>query len=89
MPLEPAAAVIARRLGRRFGLPMFFLQGVDDRYSVTDEVRRYAREIEAPHIELVTIDGAGHSVMLLRGDLLAAVERYVRPWHGRPHPRAG
>ncbi len=69
----------ARRLRSRFAVPMFFIQGADDLYSVTSEVRRYAREIDAPHVELVTIAGAGHSVMFLRAELLAALERHVLP----------
>jgi pimeloyl-ACP methyl ester carboxylesterase len=69
----------ARKLGLRFAVPMFFVQGADDLYSVTSEVRRYAAEIEAPHVQLVTIDDAGHSVMFLRAEFLAALERHVRP----------
>jgi pimeloyl-ACP methyl ester carboxylesterase len=74
----------ARRLGSRFALPVLFVQGAEDLYSVTAEVRRYAAELEAPHVELVTIDGAGHSVMLLREELLAALVRAAapRPTHG-------
>ena len=68
----------ARKLAPRFEVPMFFVQGADDLYSVTAEVQRYAAEIEAPHVELVTIDGAGHSVMFLRAEFLAALERYVQ-----------
>lgn len=74
----------ARRLERRFALPMFFVQGAEDLYSVTAEVQRYAAQIEAPHVQLVTIDGAGHSVMLLCAELVAVLERHVRPWLGCP-----
>ena len=70
----------ARKLGSRFEVPLFFVQGADDRYSVTAEVQRYAAEIEAPHVEVVTIEGAGHSVMFVRDDFLAALDRHVRPW---------
>ncbi len=64
----------ARKLSPRFAVPMFFVQGTDDLYSVTAQVQRYAAEIEAPHVEVVTIDGAGHSVMFLRAEFLAALE---------------
>ncbi len=57
---------------------MFFVQGADDLYSVTAEVQRYAAEIEAPHVELLTIEGAGHSVMFLRAEFLAVLERAQR-----------
>lgn len=70
----------ARKLSPRFAVPMFFVQGADDLYSVSAEVQRYAAEIEAPHIELVTIDDAGHSVMFVRDLFLAALDRHVRPW---------
>jgi len=70
----------ARKLAPRFEVPMFFVQGADDLYSVTAEVQRYAAEIDAPHVELVTIDGAGHSVMFVGAEFLAALERGVRPW---------
>ncbi|HVY66994.1 MAG TPA: alpha/beta hydrolase [Gammaproteobacteria bacterium] len=74
----------ARRLGRRFALPVFFVQGAEDLYSVTAEVQRYAAEIEAPHVEVVTIDGAGHSVMLLCSELASVLEERVKPWLGCP-----
>ena len=69
----------ARKLDLRFAVPMFFVQGTDDLYSVTAEVQRYAAEIQAPHVQLVTIEGAGHSVMFLRSEFLAVLERHVRP----------
>jgi pimeloyl-ACP methyl ester carboxylesterase len=74
---DELVAFDARKLGPRFAVPMFFVQGADDLYSVTAEVQRYAEEIEAPHVEVVTIDGAGHSVMFLRAEFLAALERHV------------
>jgi len=70
----------ACKLGPRFAVPMFFVQGADDLYSVTAEVRRYAAELQAPHVRLSIIDGAGHSVMFLRAEFLAVLERDVRPW---------
>ncbi|MEO8465501.1 MAG: alpha/beta hydrolase [Gammaproteobacteria bacterium] len=78
-----------QQLGPRFEVPMFFVQGADDLYSVTAEVRRYAAEIAAPHVELVTIEDAGHSVMLVRDIFMAALERHVRPWlvAARPESR--
>jgi len=77
---DDLVAFDVRRLASRFAVPMFFVQGADDLYSVTAEVQRYAAEIEAPHVELVTIDGAGHSVIFLRAEFLVALERHVRPW---------
>jgi proline iminopeptidase len=79
----------ARALGLRFAVPMFFVQGADDAYSVTSEVQRYAHEIEAPHVELVTLDGVGHSVMLVRTELLDVLERRVRPRLLASRPEVG
>src|SRR5262249_55674351 len=75
---DELVAFDARKLARRFEVPMFFVQGADDLYSVTAEVQRYAAEIEAPHVEVVTIDGAWHSVMFARDLFLAALERCMQ-----------
>ena len=69
----------ARRLGLEFALPMFFLQGEDDVFTVTAEVRAYAAELVAPHVDLLTIAGAGHGALLLRDDILALLKRHVLP----------
>jgi pimeloyl-ACP methyl ester carboxylesterase len=69
----------ARRLGTRFDVPLFFFQGADDRYTVTEEVRRYVAEIDAPAKTLVEIEGAGHSAFLLRDEMLRLLELHVRP----------
>jgi pimeloyl-ACP methyl ester carboxylesterase len=69
----------ARRLGRAFTVPMFFLQGADDVFSVTSEVERYAAELVAPHVEVMTIPEAGHSAFLLRDEVLKRLRERVRP----------
>jgi pimeloyl-ACP methyl ester carboxylesterase len=69
----------ARRLGREFAVDMFFLQGADDLFSVTSEVERYAAEITAPHVELMTIPDAGHAAFLLRDEVLERLCERVRP----------
>jgi pimeloyl-ACP methyl ester carboxylesterase len=69
----------ARRLGNRFALPLFFFQGADDRYTVTEEVRRYVAELDAPAKTLVEIEGAGHSALFLRDEMLRLLELHVRP----------
>ena len=69
----------ARRLGLTFAVPMFFLQGADDLFTVTAEVAAYAAEIAAPHVELVRIDGSGHSTLFLRNEFLALLVSHVRP----------
>jgi len=69
----------ARRLGSLFEVPMFFLQGADDVFTVSSEVERYARELVAPCVEYVPIEGAGHAALLLTDDLHAALSRLVLP----------
>jgi pimeloyl-ACP methyl ester carboxylesterase len=69
----------ARRLPLRFAVPVFFFQGTDDSLTVTEEVQRYASEIEAPHVELVPVEGGGHSAVLLRREFLALLVARVRP----------
>ncbi len=69
----------ARRLSRRFELPLFFFQGAEDVFTVTSEVARYAEELDAPRVELVIIPAAGHSAAFLREDVLALLTRYVLP----------
>jgi pimeloyl-ACP methyl ester carboxylesterase len=69
----------AFRLARELAVPMFFVQGAEDLFSVTSEVARYADWIEAPLVELMTVEGAGHSAMLLRDELSARLRERVRP----------
>jgi pimeloyl-ACP methyl ester carboxylesterase len=69
----------ARRLGLAFDVPLFFLQGADDTFTVSSEVERYAAELAAPHVAYVAIPGAGHAAMLLRHELLALLRRHVIP----------
>jgi pimeloyl-ACP methyl ester carboxylesterase len=69
----------ARRLGLEFAVPMLFLQGADDVFTVSSEVQAYAAELVAPHVAYVSIAEAGHAALLLRHELRALLERHVRP----------
>ena len=69
----------ARRLGRTFRMPMFFFQGEQDAYSVTDAVRDYVAEIEAPQKLLVVVPDASHSLMFAGTALLEPLLAHVRP----------
>jgi pimeloyl-ACP methyl ester carboxylesterase len=69
----------ARRLGPSFRVPMFFFQGEDDVYSVTDAVRDYVAAIDAPRKLLALVPGGGHSAALLSGALLELLLAHVRP----------
>jgi pimeloyl-ACP methyl ester carboxylesterase len=69
----------ARRLGLKYFVPMVFLQGEMDVFTVTSEVKSYVEEIEAPRKVFTLIEGAGHSAFLMRDEFLASLNRHVRP----------
>jgi len=41
-----------------FAMPVLFLQGAEDCYSVTSEVQKYTSEINAPIKNTMVIEGA-------------------------------
>ena len=67
----------AATLGSRFALPLFFLQGELDAFTVTSEVREFVSRIEAPRKEIITIAGGGHSCIFLRDEILAALRKHI------------
>jgi pimeloyl-ACP methyl ester carboxylesterase len=69
----------ARRLGCTFRIPMLFFQGEQDAYSVTDAVRDYVAEIEAPQKLLVVVPDTSHSLMFAGDALLGPLLTHVRP----------
>lgn len=50
----------AYRLPARFEVPVFVLQGADDVLTLTDLAQEYAEHLDAPHKEVVLIEGASH-----------------------------
>jgi hypothetical protein len=58
---------------------MFFFQGEHDLYSVTDDVRDYVAEIDAPRKLLALVPGAGHSALFATGAMLELLLAHVRP----------
>ncbi len=50
-------------LGLKFGVPVVFVQGAEDRLTVTSLARDYFDRIEAPSKEFVVLDGAGHNAI--------------------------
>jgi len=70
----------ARTLGRRFELPMFFFQGEHDLHTVTSEVQSYVSELDAPIKRLVLLSDSGHMSFFLRDQMLALLNRHVRPF---------
>ncbi len=69
----------ARSLGLDFAVPMFFLQGDRDVFTVTSEVRDYTAELRAPRTQFVAIEGGGHSAYFMRESFLDALNEHVRP----------
>ena len=69
----------ARALGAGFEVPMIFLQGEIDRFTVTSEVLAYSDWIAAPSARFVPIAGAGHSAFLMREEFLRLLDEHVRP----------
>lgn len=69
----------ARALGMRFDIPMVFLQGDEDVYSVTSEVDAYAAQIQAPVVRFALVAGGGHSSVFMRDAFLDLLNRHVRP----------
>ena len=60
----------AWRLGTRFAVPMLFLQGEHDAMTVTSEVERFAHDLDAPRVAVVTVPGASHTTFFRRQTLL-------------------
>jgi pimeloyl-ACP methyl ester carboxylesterase len=58
----------ARRLGAKFAVPFFIIQGDQDRQTPTALARRYFETIDAPKKEFIVLEGGGHSAMLTRSD---------------------
>jgi len=69
----------ARRLGRVFRVPIFFLQGEHDAYSVTNAVRDYVAWIDAPRKLLAVVPGASHSMIFARDALAETLLAQVLP----------
>lgn len=63
----------AWQLGTAFEMPVIFIQGELDFYSVTAQVEKYFVEITAPYKQLRLLPGAGHGSLYLRDTLLAAL----------------
>jgi proline iminopeptidase len=68
----------ARRLGSAFEVPILFVQGDLDRFSVTAEVQAYAAEISAPRKAVALIEGGGHSCVFMTGPFLDAMRGLLR-----------
>jgi len=69
----------AELLGLDFEVPMIFLQGELDAFTVSAEVERYVAKIQSPHKAYIGIPGAGHSPWMMRDRYLELLRTHVRP----------
>jgi pimeloyl-ACP methyl ester carboxylesterase len=83
--LAQAMAFDARRLGTRFSVPFFLLQGESDVMTLTGLAQEYFADVQAPVQGLTLIPGAGHLAAFLQPEaFLAALVAQVRPLAARP-----
>jgi pimeloyl-ACP methyl ester carboxylesterase len=69
----------ADRLGVDFGVPMLFLQGENDVFTVSSEVRSYVDRIRAPYKAYASVERGGHTSWLMRDRFLQMLVAHLRP----------
>ena len=70
----------ARKLGLKFDVPVFIVEGAQDNITPRDLAKRYFDTIAAPHKAFVTIPDSGHSAVLTKPDaFLSVLVSQVRP----------
>ncbi len=62
--LEPMLDEVVPALGTDFEIPVFFIQGSEDKLSPTSLVRQYYDSISAPDKKMIVLDEAGHLAIL-------------------------
>lgn len=68
------------RLGRKFDLPFFIIQGKHDLITPTRTTQDFFAEIEAPQKEIFLVEQAGHLACFARPEIfLELLLKYVRP----------
>ena len=69
-----------RALGPKFELPVIFIQGAEDRLTVTSFAKQYFDSLSAPSKQFVLLPDVGHLAIFADPDaFLNALTRYVRP----------
>jgi pimeloyl-ACP methyl ester carboxylesterase len=70
----------ARKLGPKFDVPFFVINGAQDRVTPAKFAKAYVDFVQAPHKEFIAIGGAGHSAVLTKPDVfLHELVTRVRP----------
>lgn len=67
--LEPMLDEVVPELGTDFEIPVFFIQGSEDKLSPTSMVRQYYNSISAPAKKMIVLDNAGHLAILRNRDM--------------------
>jgi pimeloyl-ACP methyl ester carboxylesterase len=79
----------ARRLGTRFDVPFFLVQGESDVITLTSLAQEYFEQVEAPSKELALINDAGHFAAFTQPQqFLTELRTQVRPFAAAPNPSA-
>ena len=69
-----------RTLGPRFALPVVFIQGAEDRLTVTAFAKEYFDTIRAPKKDFVVLPEVGHlAIFTDPAAFLNALTEHVRP----------
>jgi len=69
-----------RKLGLKFDLPVFIIEGAEDNITPARLAKDYFDTVQAPHKEFVAIPNAGHSAVLTQPDaFLRILLTRVRP----------
>ena len=69
-----------RALGLKFELPVIFIQGAEDRLTVTALAKQYFDSLSAPSKQFVVLPSVGHlAIFTDPGAFLNALTRYARP----------
>ena len=85
--LQELKAYDARRLGTRFEVPFFLLQGETDVITLTTLAEEYFVEVQAPTKELALIRDAGHFAAFTQPErFLAELLTRVQPLAAAPSP---
>jgi pimeloyl-ACP methyl ester carboxylesterase len=69
----------AERLGLSFRMPVFIIQGEVDMNTPMPLARDYLAAIKAPKKGLTILPGAGHNTAVFQKEILAVLDRDVRP----------
>ena len=77
--LEPMLDEVVPELGTDFEIPVFFIQGSEDKLSPTPMVRQYYESVSAPEKKMIVLDDAGHLAILRNRTLFRDALLDIKP----------